>query len=307
VKTKTRISFALASTAAVLGLLLSSCSSVDTIDSVATVNGTKIGRDEFESLANLLDEAKIFTMTNGALSADDARQVLNTMINAALVRDVLEEFDTTVTDPDRDTVRSNLAESGQLDSYPAVLQDYVIGLYADQTALSRVEALSSDEVQKLYESAPGAAGVMCLRHLVVEEETTAEEALAEVESGADFADVAGEYSTEPNAAESGGALRDTNNDNDCIPLSQYQSQFDLDFVRGALTAMPGEVVGPIKSSFGWHLIQARSYDDIESSLQAIFANNTGSSLADAAILGADVRVDSSFGKWDAQSGTVIDL
>ena len=149
--------------------------------------------------------------------------------------------------------------------------------------------------------------MMCLRHLVVADKATAEKALAEYNDGTDFADLAGKYSTEANAAETGGALRDTTNDNDCIGVSQYQRQFDLDFVRGALTANAGDVVGPVKSSFGWHLIQARPFDEIKDSIVKIFTDNTGAALADALWLNGDIRVDAQFGKWDAPSGTIVDL
>lgn len=287
--------------------LLASCSSVSSIDAVATVNGTDITRADYEELAKLLEEAEIFTLTDGEVSAEDSRQLLLTMINAQVIADLLNEYDITVSDADRASFKEQLGQSGQLEGYPAALQDYVIGLYADQGALSNVDAIEGSALSELYNSAPGGAGVMCLRHLVVEEESTAEKALTEYNDGADFAELAGKYSTEQNAETTGGALRDTNNDNDCISVSQYQQQFDIDFVRGALTAMPGEVVGPIKSSFGWHLIEARSYDDVSESLAAIFTDNTGAALADAAMLNSDIRVDSSFGKWDAGSGTIIDL
>lgn len=306
-KSKKFFSVSTVATMVFAGALLVSCSSVDSIDSVATVNGTEIGRDEFEDLAAMLNEAEIFTLTDGELTSEDARQVLLTMINAQVVREILDDYNIKVTDADRDTYSAQLQEGGQLEGYSEALKDYVINLYAEQGALSKIEALSDAEIEKLYDSAPGAAGVMCLRHLVVETEDTALDALAEYEGGTEFAEVAGKYSTEPNAAESGGALRDTTNDNDCISVVQYQRQFDMDFVRGALTAESGAVVGPIKSSFGYHLIESRSYDDVKESLSAIFESNTGATLADAALLNSDVRVDSSFGKWDASSGVIVDL
>ena len=291
----------------IAGSMLVSCSSVDSIDSVATVNGKELGRDEFEDLAAMLNEAEIFTLTNGELTSEDARQVLLTMISAEVVRGILADYDIEVTDADRETYRAQLQEGGQLEGYSDALKDYVINLYAEQGALSNIEALTDAEIEELYDSEPGAAGVMCLRHLVVEAEDTALEALAEYEGGTEFAEVAGKYSTEPNAVTSGGALRDTTNDNDCISVVQYQRQFDMDFVRGALTAEAGAVVGPIKSSFGYHLIESRPFDDVKESLSKIFESNTGASLADAALLNSDVRVDSSFGKWDASSGVIVDL
>jgi parvulin-like peptidyl-prolyl isomerase len=307
VKSKKFFSVSAIATMVIAGSMLVSCSSVDSIDSVATVNGKELGRDEFEDLVAMLNEAEIFTLTNGELTSEDARQVLLTMISAEVVRGILADYDIEVTDADRETYRAQLQEGGQLEGYSDALKDYAINLYAEQGALSNIEALTDAEIEELYDSEPGAAGVMCLRHLVVEAEDTALEALAEYEGGTEFAEVAGKYSTEPNAVTSGGALRDTTNDNDCISVVQYQRQFDMDFVRGALTAEAGAVVGPIKSSFGYHLIESRSFDDVKESLSKIFESNTGASLADAALLNSDVRVDSSFGKWDASSGVIVDL
>jgi parvulin-like peptidyl-prolyl isomerase len=307
VKSKKFFSVSAVAAMVIAGAMLVSCSSVDSIDSVATVNGKELGRAEFEDLAAMLNEAEIFTLTNGELTSEDARQVLLTMISAEVVRGILADYDIEVTDADRETYRAQLQEGGQLEGYSDALKDYAINLYAEQGALSNIEALTDAEIEELYDSEPGAAGVMCLRHLVVEAEDTALEALAEYEGGTEFAEVAGKYSTEPNAVTSGGALRDTTNDNDCISVVQYQRQFDMDFVRGALTAEAGAVVGPIKSSFGYHLIESRSFDDVKESLSKIFESNTGASLADAALLNSDVRVDSSFGKWDASSGVIVDL
>jgi parvulin-like peptidyl-prolyl isomerase len=307
VKSKKFFSVSAIATMVIAGSMLVSCSSMDSIDSVATVNGKELGRDEFEDLVAMLNEAEIFTLTNGELTSEDARQVLLTMISAEVVRGILADYDIEVTDADRETYRAQLQEGGQLEGYSDALKDYAINLYAEQGALSNIEALTDAEIEELYDSEPGAAGVMCLRHLVVEAEDTALEALAEYEGGTEFAEVAGKYSTEPNAVTSGGALRDTTNDNDCISVVQYQRQFDMDFVRGALTAEAGAVVGPIKSSFGYHLIESRSFDDVKESLSKIFESNTGASLADAALLNSDVRVDSSFGKWDASSGVIVDL
>jgi parvulin-like peptidyl-prolyl isomerase len=282
VKSKKFFSVSAVAAMVIAGAMLVSCSSVDSIDSVATVNGKELGRAEFEDLAAMLNEAEIFTLTNGELTSEDARQVLLTMISAQVVRGILADYDIEVADADRDTYRAQLQEGGQLEGYSDALKDYVINLYAEQGALSKIEALSDAEIEKLYDSAPGAAGVLCLRHLVVETEDTALEALAEYEGGAEFAEVAGKYSTEPNAVTSGGALRDTTNE-------------------------AGAVVGPIKSSFGYHLIESRPFDDVKESLSTIFESNTGASLADAALLNSDVRVDSSFGKWDASSGVIVDL
>lgn len=97
----------------------------------------------------------------------------------------------------------------------------IVELNAGTLALARVKAPDAKKAAEMYDKAPGSLGVLCVRHLVVETEATAKEALAKFDDGAEFAALAGEFSTEPNAKESGGALGGENNA--CITLAEYQS------------------------------------------------------------------------------------
>ncbi len=284
---------------------LGACSSVKAIDAVAVVDGTEITQDDFETLSNLLVEAKIFTEENGSLTSADARSILGTMIDTEAVHSLLTKYDITVTQADRDDFKSQVAASEEFNAYPKGLQDVLTEIYAQQGALARVKAPTVGELEKMYNTNPTSVGMLCLRHLVVKDKTTAKKALAEFKAGTDFAKLAGKYSTEDNTETTGGALSD--GDNPCIPLSQYQQQFDIDFVKGALKATVGEAYGPVKSSFGWHLIYVRPFSEVKESLTATFKQSAGMTLAEAYKLTVPVRVDSSFGTWDAESGTIVDL
>ena len=77
-----------------------------------------------------------------------------------------------------------------------------------------------------------------MRQILVETEEEAEEVLAELDGGADFAELAAERSIDPTAAETGGAL-EVQPGQPCFTLAQAQSQLDPTFVQAAASAVPG--------------------------------------------------------------------
>ncbi|MEN9785212.1 MAG: hypothetical protein RLZZ299_476 [Pseudomonadota bacterium] len=82
------------------------------------------------------------------------------------------------------------------------------------------------------------------RHILVPDEPGARDALAKVKAGASFADVARTVSRDPGSAENGGDLgwfeRGT-----MVP----------EFEAAAFGAATGALVGPVKSQFGWHVLE----------------------------------------------------
>lgn len=86
---------------------------------------------------------------------------------------------------------------------------------------------------------------ICLRHIVVAEESTARELLTELRQGADFAALARQYSTERRSAGNGG-------DVGCfareylIPNSEFE--------RAAYNAKVDALTGPVSSEAGYHLV-----------------------------------------------------
>lgn len=82
------------------------------------------------------------------------------------------------------------------------------------------------------------------RHIVVEDEETAKEVLQKVKDGGDFAELAKEYSTEPVAQETGGDLGWFG------PGKMVQ-----EFEDATYTLKKGEISEPVKTSFGYHIIE----------------------------------------------------
>jgi len=82
------------------------------------------------------------------------------------------------------------------------------------------------------------------RHILVEDEATAKEVKQKLDAGEDFAELAKEYSKDA-TAQSGGDLG-----------WLIESQLDQDFAKVAFQLKEGEISDPVKSQFGWHIIQA---------------------------------------------------
>ena len=80
-------------------------------------------------------------------------------------------------------------------------------------------------------------------HILVEEEEKAKELKAELDAGADFAALAAEHGTDGTASQGGDLGWFTKED--MVP----------EFAEAAFSIPPGEIGGPVKSPFGWHLIK----------------------------------------------------
>ena len=87
------------------------------------------------------------------------------------------------------------------------------------------------------------------RHILVEDEARCNELKTKIVGGEDFADVAREHSTCP-SARSGGDLG-----------SFGPGQMVPEFDTVVFSAELNEVQGPVKTQFGYHLIEVTSRSD----------------------------------------------
>ena len=96
---------------------------------------------------------------------------------------------------------------------------------------------------------------MLIQHILVFDEEIAQEALDKIESGDAWDDIALEYSEDQNSRESSGDLG-------------WNTQDDLVRIFGqmgfiAFSAPINEVIGPIESQYGWHLLRIVDRQDRE--------------------------------------------
>ena len=84
------------------------------------------------------------------------------------------------------------------------------------------------------------------RHILVESKEACVDLKTQIAAGADFAKLAGEHSRCPSGRD-GGALGE-------FSPGQMVPEFD----RVVFSAPVGVVQGPVKTQFGWHLVEVTS-------------------------------------------------
>src|SRR5918995_2504001 len=109
---------------------------------------------------------------------------------------------------------------------------------------------SDEEIQNYYEKNKEAQfttpAQRCVRHILFnkDQKEKAEDVKQQLENGGDFAKLAKENSQDPGSAAKGGDLG-------CLGEGETVPEFE----EAAFGAEQGEIVGPIQTEFGYHIIQ----------------------------------------------------
>ncbi len=293
-----------------LAALSTGCATFTETGAVASVGDQVVSQDDFDSLlAEFAGRSDIFGTTpladDGTMSADEARVLLGAMVQHAAVSELLAQSEDTVTAADRSAFYDALpADHPWRELSPELLEliantdSTVIG-----TALARVSAPNAAAVESMYRDEPATTGMLCLRHILVESEAEADQVIAELEAGYDFAVLAAQRSIEPSASETGGAL--VSPDSPCITTNQYITGFDPDFTRGAFTAPAERWSDPVESAFGWHVILNRPWSEVGSALtEALTGPLAPSLMLDGLLNSSAVNVDPRYGSWDPATGRI---
>jgi hypothetical protein len=300
---------AAAGAALVAAAAVSGCGAVPSTDVAATVGDQDLTVERLESIlvgVSSQDGSGVEEdPATGTVDGDFARNVLSVFVRVAATNDFLTMHGESITDEDRQAVLDSIPEDDAGREQPDVL-NLVVDLNAGQAALERVAAPGAEELQAAYEEAPGDLGVLCVRHVLVEDEATAVALVEELDGGASAEDLAVEHSTDPSAANNGGAIELTPGQG-CVGVGEaLQQGLDATFVDAALTTVPG-TPSVVQTDFGWHVIVARPYDEVSESLATMFETGAGQLLLTPYLREVDVRIDPRYGRWDAASGSVVAL
>src|ERR1700743_595617 len=128
-------------------------------------------------------------------------------------------------------------------------------------------ATTPDAMKKVYEEAAkqiSGGQEVHARHILLETEDDAKAVKAELDKGADFAELAKKKSKDPGASD-GGDLGFFTKD-----------QMVPEFSAVAFALEPGKISDPVKSQFGWHIIKveekrnrkAPDFDQVKSQIEA---------------------------------------
>ena len=281
---------------------LTACGDVLSSSNAFSVNGTGYAQDDFNKLSDVLISAGQFTAVNGKFKSEDAIVVLRTLIRYEAFLQFIEDKNVKILESDKVEVLKSANADEKFPTYPKELQDVLVNFNLADVTLRKMTPPAIGEIEKLYSDSPASAGVLCLSHILVKTEAEAKTVLADLKSGTKFADVAAKKSIEPGADKSGGSL--ANGDQPCQALASLQTSFDKDFMIGAVAAKPGVPTGPVKSSFGYHIILSAPFADVKDSVATVIAEGPGTALLAGYMSKTDIKVNSTYGVWNGATATI---
>ena len=280
----------------VLGLTACGSSSVVTSPSDAfTVNGEGYSKEDLNALIEVLVSAGQLTKQNGTVAKEDVTPIIDVLLKYEAYLQFSEKYNLKETAANRAKVLEQASADQNFPTYPKQLQDLLVNLNLASLTTSGMKVPSASDLEKMYNKMPASTGVLCLSHILVKTKAEADKVLEEIDGGAKFSDVAKAKSIEPAAKTSGGSL--ANGDEPCNPLASLQQSFDGDFMVGAVAAKAGVPTGPVKTSFGWHIILSHPYSEVKASIANVLKEGTGDSLLAGFMADSDITVNSAYGTW----------
>jgi parvulin-like peptidyl-prolyl isomerase len=266
----------------------------------ATVDGTDITVGEVEANINSQE---------GTISKDQFAQFLSVEIQwAILSRAIDERFDLEFGD---DEIRAEadaiyeLFKTGEQTREEFLDEREITEEFLNTIAVQRlydraireqftaeVADLSAEEIEAAIEEASTELFEVCVSHILVASEEEAQEVLTRLEAGEEFADVAGEVSSDTGSAQQGGVL----------PCGA-PAGFVAPFAEATLAAPIGEVYPEVvETQFGYHVILVTERTDPTD--EEIGDVLTSQWLLDE-IREADVIVEERFGIWQTEPQPMV--
>jgi hypothetical protein len=259
------------------------------------VNGEGYSKEDLNALIEVLVSAGQLTKQNGTVAKEDVTPIIDVLLKYEAYLQFSKKYNLKETAANRAKVLEQASADQNFPTYPKQLQDLLVNLNLASLTTSGMKVPSASDLEKMYNKMPASTGVLCLSHILVKTKAEADKVLEEIDGGAKFSDVAKAKSIEPAAKTSGGSL--ANGDEPCNPLASLQQSFDGDFMVGAVAAKAGVPTGPVKTSFGWHIILSHPYSEVNASIANVLKEGTGDTLLAGFMADSDITVNSAYGTW----------
>jgi foldase protein PrsA len=167
-----------------------------------------------------------------------------------------------------------------------------------------------EKIKAYYEANMAQFQETCLSHILVDDEAKAKDLKAQIDKGADFAELAKKESKDNQGAGGGSAAK--GGSLDCISEEQ-SANFVPEFVAGYKDLPIGKVSDPVKSQFGYHLIKVterkqQTLEDATADIKTKLGADTQQAFNDlitSSARKAKVRVNPRYGKFDTDQLTVV--
>ena len=239
------------------------------------------------------------------------RLVLRFLLTAAVFEQEATELGITVSDAEVEArMDAILEELGGAEAFDEILAGqgvtYDIARLQERANLvrERVGVILAGDDAEVSEAevteALGAAEQVDASHILVETEAEVLDVLARLEAGETFAALAAELSIDPGSGAQGGSLG-------VAPRGSYVPEFESAIWDGP--APLGEVIGPVQTEFGYHLIVVNAFvsptEDDRAAIRAQLESQVGQELLvsweSQALADANPAVASRFGEWNRNS------
>ena len=274
-----RSPFGLAIVAAAAALAVSGCGTFTT-DVVARVGSVELTEDQ---LASLLRESLGDDAERAPLEA--ANSAITGFVIGESLRADLERLGVSVPRPPTDEATDGLTNA-------TIDESFSLALEAWQS--TPPQQFTRSDWSESYEAGPIESGITCTAHILLETEADATNALALVDAGTPFSEVAAALSIDEQSP--GGVIP-------CSGTAAFANNFVAEYVDAALSAEIGVPVGPVESSFGYHIIVVRSFDDLRlDELEQLLVEPAV--RFDLASRDLDIYINPRYGSFEGSRGSV---
>ncbi len=293
-------------------LVLSACSSQPGV--AASVNGHDISIDtvtrdihgfaQSAAFTSALSQQGVKLTKTGPVPTPFAAQWLVSLMQNSAVEQVAKQRHVTATAQEKAAATQALAQSQNsgpaFAQLPKWLQREIADASALQSALrSSLKPISNaPALAQAYQTLQAdCASKKLVGHILVATPEQAQQVIDQVKKGTSFADVSKQVSKDTAAAAQGGLLT-------CIGSSQW-SQFDADFRAGAEATPVGTLSKPVKSQFGYHVIEVLDLTEANAAPLVAATAQPADPLAPLLtkyLKGANLYVNARFGKIRRQGG-----
>lgn len=306
---------AAAALAIVGGLLLGACGddgepgvTIGGGDAAAEVGGRKISTDEVRQAVE-----RGLKGEGVKVEADElGQQLLTTKIRLALMRVEAERQGYTLpaerVAKSRSDIDAQLAASGGVVKAAAAegmgepeLAEFLEATTYQEELSARLGSeppITDAAVDEAYTANKAQLETAEASHILVAEQALADRLVKELQVGADFAALAREHSTDKASGANGGALG-------AAPRGKYVAEFE----KAVWESKVGELAGPVKTQFGYHIIKVTkrpSEAEIKQTVRTRLATEAGRmKLLDRVRKDIKVTVNPRYGRWDAEKLQVV--
>ena len=233
---------------------------------IAIVNGEKISKDAYKAEMS-------FYGSMLASRQNLKNSIVQMMVQDKLIADDMKANKIEISDKEvNDAFLNSVKQFGGQEQFDKMLDDYNMDVEKFKETVKKdlmykkhrewfekEHPVTEEEIKQYYEDNKDKFAKRDASHILVADEKTAKEVKDKLDKGADFAALAKEYSKDTANAANGGELG-----------TFSRGQMVKEFEDAAFSLKEGEISGPVKTQFGYHIIKVNKIaDSIEDNKEAI--------------------------------------